>query len=725
MSNTNRTITLNNTSYKKWGTPLLLLMSFALLSLGSFGQSVGEIKIDSLRTVLGTAHGPEKIAAQLDLALQLADRDTNEAQQLSQVALLESKKINNRQLKMRSYFVMGRIYTKQNKKKQSLAYLDSALQICEAIDDQWYKGDILFRIGVNKHQMGEKLEALEIFNEAVQACRLSDNFKVMGSVYSMMGTIFRINGLYDRAIEYIIKAKLNYEKAAFTEGSAWSAYLLGRTYFDLKLYDQALDYFTEALEIYMDLAAIDGIQNGLAICYEQIGLLKLETGHLDEARQSINKTLKIYTESNSKLGMSNVYSNLGKIEYFSGNYQLAEEHLEKSLQLKTETNNLLGLPRVYEYLGLSRIKTGRKEEGFKNVQLALDMAVKNNQKKVELDIYSHLTGIYLSLNDLKNAVIAQNKQIEIQNLLLSGGANIKAEQLQDLFEIDEKNNQIAELEKQNQINVLTIKQNRTIRNVMILSIVLAFFVLAVIYLFYIKLRHKNRELKETNAAKDKFFAIIAHDLRGPTGALTAVLKHLNSSFDDFSKKELKELMDTLHNSAENVSSLLENLLLWAQSQVRNIDYKPTKIDLNEMLLNAQKGAEQSANNKEITIQLESIDEIVVNADPNMAQTILRNILGNAIKFSHRGGKVIIRSQLKDKNSALIQIIDSGVGINEANLSKLFDITSSHHTKGTEGEQSTGLGLILVKEFVKKNRGTFAIESKKNKGTTVSFTLPVA
>jgi tetratricopeptide (TPR) repeat protein len=98
-------------------------------------------------------------------------------------------------------------------------------------------------MGVNKHRMSEELKALEFFNAAVQACRLSDNYKTSGSAYSMMGTIFRINGFYDRAIEYIIKSKLNYEKADFTEGSAWASYLLGRIYADLKLPQRAMEYF--------------------------------------------------------------------------------------------------------------------------------------------------------------------------------------------------------------------------------------------------------------------------------------------------------------------------------------------------------------------------------------------------------------------------------------------------------------------------------------------------
>ena len=272
----------------------------------------------------------------------------------------------------------------------------------------------------------------------------------MGSSYSMMGTIFRVNGLYDRSIEYIINSKLNYEKAGFTEGKAWAAYLLGRIYADLKLSQKALEYFREALEIYSQMATIDGNQSGVAICYSQIGLLNLEAGNFKEAYKDIDFTLKTYSASKEKYGLSNAYKNLGMIDYAVGEYKLAETHLNESFKIKKEVDDFLGLPSVYEYLGLSLIEQGQKKEGFNKLQLALNLAKSNNQKSIQLNIYSKLTKVYLKMNDLENAVNCQMKQIEIQDSLLSGDADIKMEQLQAIYEIDKKNGLILELEKQNE-----------------------------------------------------------------------------------------------------------------------------------------------------------------------------------------------------------------------------------------------------------------------------------
>ncbi|NOR74123.1 MAG: tetratricopeptide repeat protein, partial [Draconibacterium sp.] len=545
----------------------------------------------------------------------------------------------------------------------------------------------------------------------------------MGSSYSMMGTIFRVNGMYDRAIEYTINSKLNYEKADYIEGNAWAAYILGRIHTDLELPQKALKYFHEALEIYIKQASIDGIEDGIAICYEQIGLLNLESGNFKEAYKYIDKTLKIFTANKLAYGISNAQKNLGKIEYYKENYDLAEKYFNTSLKVKKEIDDFLSLPSIYESIGLCLIGKGQIEDGFNNLQQGLALAISNNQKKIQLDIYSNLTEAYLNINDYENAITYQKKQIEIQNLILSGAADIKVEQLQAIYEVDKQNSQIVVLEKQNEINYLRIKQQKVSQQIMILGIIITFLFSIIIYWLYNKIRQKNIELNETNTAKDKFFAIIAHDLRGPTGNLASFLELLNDTFNKHSQKELKKILLSLHKSAENVNILLENLLIWAKSQLNKIEFRPKELKLTDVFQDSIKALKQTVNNKQINIKLELDDKIIVFADPNMAQSIMRNILSNAIKFSHRGGEVIIKSSANKMNSAFISIIDNGVGIDEHALSQIFDITNTLQTNGTEGEKSTGLGLIIVKDFIEKNSGTITIESQKNKGTIVSFTLP--
>lgn len=708
-----------------WPWSFFVLLLTHIISSVAYGDINEVSKIDSLHNIINSKTGNDRISAQLDYALEILIKNNDEALRMTNSAKAEAIAVGNRKLEMLSYYTLGRIYTEAGDNNLSLAYLDTALVIADAINDNWNKGEILYQVGVNKHRMGEALQALEAFNASILACNVSGNFKSAGSSYSVMGTIFRMNGLYDRAIEYTIKSRLNYEKAGFIEGDAWASYLLGRIYADLKHPQIALEYFYASLDIYKHMATKDGVQNGLAICYEQIGILNLGEGNFEEARKYIGETLKIYTVTESKYGLSNVYMNLGKIEYHEKNYLQAEKYLNESLEIKKEVGDLLNQPGIYEYLGLCLIGRNQTNEGFNLMKQGLDLAISNNQKKIQLDIYAKLAEAYLNVNDLKNAYLCREKQIEIQNQIISGAANIKTEQLQAIYEIDEKNYQIAELEKQNKIIALSSRQNRIIRNIMISGIILTLLITLIIYWFYKKIKLKNFELNEANASKNKFFAIIAHDLRGPTSSLASLLQLINTKFSEFSISELKDMMQVLYKSAENVSNLLENLLIWAQSQVDKIEYNASKIKLDDMIQSAAKGLSSFAEHKQIQIKVELNEQIFVFADSNMVQTIVRNILSNAIKFSHRGGVVSIETQVSNKKFALIKIIDNGVGIEKSKLAQIFDISIKHHTTGTENEKSTGLGLILVKDFVERNKGTLTIKSEKDKGTTVSFTLPIA
>ncbi|WP_163707039.1 tetratricopeptide repeat protein [Mangrovibacterium lignilyticum] len=706
---------------KKFSFCFLLVLSFSILFTSMAGAQ--QEAVDSLRQLLTEKKGDEKLSTQLDLATLLIKTDANEAKDLGRDVLKTAKKSGRLALEMRALFVLGKAETELKNYTRAQTCLDSAL-ILSLNNDNWIKGETLFAIGVNKHRQGEYIEALKFFNEAIPESRKAGNFTLLGSSYSMMGNVFRMNGLYDRAIEYIIKAKLNYEKSDFIEGSAWTSYLLGRIYADLKQADTALEYFKKALEIYTQLAAKTGDKMGIAICYEQIGLLNIDAGEFDKAVENFEKTRDIYEVDQSQFGMSNVYKNLGRLEYAKGNYVAAEMNLKRALKIKEEVDDILSIPVIYEYLGLCLIGKGQIAAGIKKLQYGLDLAMENDQKKVQLDIYSKLTEAYRNSDDLEKAIECQNKQIQIQNLILSGAANIKTEQLQAIFEIDAKNSQIEELEKQNQIHILEIKQERIIRNVMVIAVVVAFLVALIIFWLYSKIQAKNRELKGINVAKDKFFAIIAHDLRGPTSGLTAFLEHITENFDGFKKEELKVILQTLYKSSDGVNQLLENLLIWAQTQAHKIEYYPASYELTEVLQRSIDTMKQAAENKEIDVIMELNDPVTVFADSNMVQTVVRNLLNNAIKFSHRGGSVTLKTEMKDAKTVQVSVVDRGVGIEKSKISGLFSLASNHHTNGTENEKSTGLGLILVNEFVDKNQGTLHIESEEGQGTVVSFTLPL-
>ncbi len=703
--------------------PILVLVYILTLTTPTYGVVSSELQTDSLRKVLIGKKGSDKISIQLDLALHIFENEKSEALSLAESALETAQKINNKFLEMRSYYTLGKIYLAFNNIELSQSYFDTALAISNAIDDNWYKGEILFRKGINQHNKGDNLKALESFKDALQASRLSNNYKTMGSSYSMMGSTFRVNGLYDRAIEYIIKSKLNYEKADFREGSAWATYLLGRIYADLRLPQKAREYFQEALKTYKVLASIDGNENGVAICHEQIGLLDLESGNSEEARKHIEYVLEIHSESKSKLGISNAYKHLGKIEYSIGNYIQAENYLNDALIIKKENSDLLSLPSIYEYIGLCQIGRGRIEEGLNIIQQGLKLALSNNQKKIQLDIYSKLTEAYLNLKDFEKAISYQKKQIEIQNAILQGSASIKMEQLQTIYEIDEKNSQIADLEKQNEINSLRIKQHRIYRISMVIGILLISFILGAIYLFYNRIRIKNRELKEANATKDKLFTVIAHDLRGPISSLFGISGFQIKAIENKDYSKIEKFALLIHQSLSDSVNLLNNLLDWSQSQLQRIELNLMQLNLLDSLNETKELMAVQLEKKNIHLEINVDRDYQIFADEAMLQTILRNLISNSIKFSHKNNKVEVNSIIKDKFIE-VSIRDHGIGMKPEVSNNLFSLESNKSSLGTSGERGTGLGLILCKEFIEKQGGRIWVESEENKGSSFYIALPM-
>ena len=231
------------------------------------------------------------------------------------------------------------------------------------------------------------------------------------------------------------------------------------------------------------------------------------------------------------------------------------------------------------------------------------------------------------------------------------------------------------------------------------------------------------ELKKLNATKDKFFSIIAHDLRSPFNHILGFTELLIENTQDFEVAETKKYLGIINSSAKNTLILLDNLLNWARSQTGKVSFKPEKIILASIVHEIFELSNSRAKSKNIILNFIEPGEIVVFADPDMMKTILRNLISNAIKFTHPNGKIEVTA-LQDDNFIAIAVSDNGVGMKDETRKKLFDISTNITTRGTANEKGSGLGLILCKEFVEKHGGKIWIESEEGKGSDFKFTLPL-
>ena len=238
----------------------------------------------------------------------------------------------------------------------------------------------------------------------------------------------------------------------------------------------------------------------------------------------------------------------------------------------------------------------------------------------------------------------------------------------------------------------------------------------------VEINQKNEQLQAINAEKDKFFSIIAHDLRGPLSSFVSATQILTDEIQSMEIDEIKEIAVSMKTSAANIYSLLENLLEWSRLKRGGLDVVMEKLDLLQNVKICVEILSEQARKKGIDISVSIQEEMNVIADRHMLETVIRNLISNAVKFTYKGGKVEISACYKGESSIQMKIVDSGIGMSPDLKNKLFMINEKTSRNGTDGELSTGLGLLLCKEFIEQCGGKIWVESEPGLGSTFFFTL---
>lgn len=238
-----------------------------------------------------------------------------------------------------------------------------------------------------------------------------------------------------------------------------------------------------------------------------------------------------------------------------------------------------------------------------------------------------------------------------------------------------------------------------------------------------QLRKVTEDLKQANASKDKFFSIIAHDLRTPLIGLIGYAEILSEDIDELELSEIKEYSKNIVDISRQTIKLLSNLLEWSRLQTGKIQFNPSDVKIYSIVENIFQLLKSNAQHKEIQLLNSTNVNHIAYADDNMIYFVLNNLISNAIKFTRTGGKIEVSSEQKGEE-IIVSVKDNGVGIDEENLKNLFELDKSFTTPGTENEKGSGLGIILCRDFIKKHGGRIWVDSKVGEGTTFFFTLPV-
>lgn len=239
---------------------------------------------------------------------------------------------------------------------------------------------------------------------------------------------------------------------------------------------------------------------------------------------------------------------------------------------------------------------------------------------------------------------------------------------------------------------------------------------------HLQIQQQRKDLQILNATKDKFFSIISHDLRSPFTSFLGLTSLMKDDLKTMSSTEIEEMAGWLNKSASNIFGLLENLLEWSLMQRGITSFNPESFLLSDKISGCMELSKDAALKKEIQCFINIPVDMEVYADAHMFETVIRNLVTNAVKFTPKGGRITLSSRMAENNTILVSIQDTGTGIHKDLIGKLFQLDEQTGRKGTDGEPSTGLGLIICKDFVEKNGGTIRVESEEGKGSIFSFTL---
>lgn len=509
---------------------------------------------------------------------------------------------------------------------------------------------------------------------------------------------------------------------------------LGRTYAALGDLDKAFDRYEHVLE-YKNLMGNTRVE---AEALYNIAQLEVQQGHYQEALKTHRDALKLRRDIKDKDDEAASLNEIGELYAKMKNAEKALANHLVALDIRKTLKNKAPLAETYNNIGVLYYRQKQYERAVANLKLGLEAAQESQDQHQIRKSYEYLALSYKELKKFEEALMNRERFVAISELIQNERNEQQLLETQNRYAIDQRESKINQLQLIRQQREKELADEKRFRNILIAAVILAAIVVVLVYRLYQQKQRSNRQLQaanaivqeqnvklqDLNATKDKFFSIISHDLKGPLNSLTSFSGLLINHTDSLSKDEIRMLAQDLDKSVKNLFALLENLLEWSRSQTGNIEFKPEVFNITEVLNENQSLLQAQARQKQITVTQRFAQAMSVRAHRNSIQTVVRNLVSNAIKFTPAGGQITLDLQVTGR-MARVSITDTGVGMSPEVIQKLFRIDTKHSTKGTAEEKGTGLGLILCKDFVEKNGGTIGVDSKPGQGSVFYFTVPLA
>lgn len=727
-------------------------------------QALVEEKISILNDIsmaywhISLDHSVEYASEALELAINLNDKKGT-ADALNRLGNAEYLRTNyhdaldhyNHSLEIRldiddqegilgSYNNLFLVHDQMGKKDISVHFLQKALELSVELEDKSeiaHYSNLMGSINIELHEF-DRAEAN--IKRALDIYQIIEDSAGIASSYHNLGRMYQTMSLYDKALEQFFIALQLFKDINNINGIASVNNNIGIIHKHLNNYDIALDYYYQSLEIYREQG---GIKRDVAALFNNIGIVWYEKEEYEMALDYYNQALESYESLKYNQGISITSHNIGMIFARTGNYRNAFESHMRSVEINKSSGDIFSLANNYNNLGELFLlqKDYNKALGF--LEESLDMAIKINAKEIIRENYLFQSEIYRETFDYEKSLLFYELYDAYRDSIYTLDTGKTIAELQVIHDRERQISQLDILQKDNHIQYLKIRKQRSLLIFLWgLALITGLFLFVVLNISRHKkrlnlvLNEKNKQLENAglelmnseknlqrlNKTKDKFFSIIAHDLKNPFNSLLGFTEMLSRNYKELSREQIYSYIDIINKSAINLYQLLENLLEWSKSQTGNIKYSPARFRIKNIAESEISTVQSYADSKNIKIGMNISTDTSAYADKSIISSVIRNLLNNAVKFTHHGGEIII-SASENENYIELSVSDNGIGIGPREQKKLFNLEYNITTSGTNDEKGTGLGLLLCKEFIEKSGGKLWVDSKVGEGSKFTFRIP--
>lgn len=614
-------------------------------------------------------------------------------------------------------------------------------------------GNVYRKSGLINKALTNYLTASDGFLKFKQLIPAGWNYNDIGGLYFQVG-------LFGEAKEYFYKGLQNfkdfadsaggeineYDKRAIFDGYAVSYSNIGLCERELLNYDSAKEYFFKAL-LYREEE-----KYGIGKVYTLNYIARLFTMqqkydssayYYDMILNIINETDTNKLDQYNKMQLRDVFISYAKFLYLIGdpNYK---KQLDEVVQY-FKVNQL--------HYNLAMLQMDFSGTYFANRDYAKAIAILNQAKVIVeqsnyfiefANIYDKLSEVYELTGNNELSRKYRTMYSKYQDSINHNHIKMSLINVTNDYRVGKEIADLEEIAMKSEIKAVKYEKQKRINTILIIASVVSAILIVVILYYQRKATRANHllaqsneslqnlnnqlvesenKLKELNATKDKFFSIIAHDLRSPSSSLQSSLNYLYTNQNEFDKEELAEFLQALKGASDRLLKLLDDLLTWSLTQLGKVETNLKTQSLTKVSDEVIEIYRPMASSKGVSLVNSVPDTLIISADENALRTILRNLISNAIKYTNEGGRVEVGG-IEESGYTVVYVKDEGVGMPQDKLPKLFSISNNESTPGTNDEKGTGLGLVIVSELIANHNGKIDVKSEPGRGTTFFISFPV-